>query len=440
VRTPAFQLLTLALLAVAATPAFGQLDREAIRLRDAIKDDHFKGVDDTWVYNDIEAARKEARRTGKPMFVTFRCVPCKACAGFDAEVANGSAKIQQIARNDFVAVRQVEMKGVDLDEFQFDCDLNWAAMFVNADGTVYARYGTQSAEGPDAYNSVEGLVSTMNKVLELHANYPKNKAELAGKRGAKRSYSSALEMPGMLNKEKLEGTTLRNNCIHCHMIHDAQNRAAHEGGTYTHDMLWRYPYPENVGLEIDAADGCRIAAVEKGSPAERAGLKKGEDVTHVNGQAIASIADVQWVLHGLPNENTTVKVTGSESGERTLALEKGWKEYDVSWRASIHSVSPQLNVWMPPVEAAKRRQLQLPADQPALEVKWINRERPSGRAAFESGLRQGDVVLAIDGQPLPADSRQFVTHVKLNYEAGDVLPLTILRGGKRQEVRVKLVE
>ena len=34
------------------------------------------------------------------------------------------------------------MKGGDLSQFQFDYDLNWAAMFVNADGTVYASYIT----------------------------------------------------------------------------------------------------------------------------------------------------------------------------------------------------------------------------------------------------------------------------------------------------------
>ncbi len=28
-----------------------------------------------WIYNDLAAARAEARRTGKPIFVTFRCVP-----------------------------------------------------------------------------------------------------------------------------------------------------------------------------------------------------------------------------------------------------------------------------------------------------------------------------------------------------------------------------
>ena len=122
---------------------------------------------DVWVYNDIEKARAQARKENKPLFVTFRCVPCQACAAFDADVAKGSDTIRTLAKDKFISVRQVEMKGVDLTLFQFDHDLNWAAMFINADGTVYARYGTQSAEGPDAYNSIEGLRNTMERVLEL---------------------------------------------------------------------------------------------------------------------------------------------------------------------------------------------------------------------------------------------------------------------------------
>lgn len=410
-------------------------------LKEVLKDEHANGVEDVWVYNDIASARRESQRTGKPMFVTFRCVPCKACAGFDAEVAQGNVKLLQLARSKFVPVRQVEMKDVDLDWFQFDHDLNWAAMFVNPDGTIYARYGTQSAEGPDAYNSIEGLEATMRKVLELHEDYPGNKAELAGKRGPKREYSTALEMPGLDNKAKYRGATARNNCIHCHNIHDAQHKHAKETGTFSTEMLYRFPYPENMGLSLDRTDGRTITAVEKGSPADRAGLRKGEELTHVDGQAIASIADVQWALHQLPYEATNVKVRGSESGETTLSLGKDWKKYDISWRGSMWSVSPVLRVWMPPLPDNKRRNLKLPEDELALEVKWINRGMPGGKAAMASGLRQGDVIVAFDGKPITEENpKKFHTWMKLNYGDAKSLPVTVLRNGKRRELTLKVVE
>jgi hypothetical protein len=78
-------------------------------------------------------------KTTASLFEYTRLRPCKDCAAFDADVANGNDQVKALAKEKFVSVRQVEMKGVDLSLFQFDHDLNWAAMFINADGIVYAR-------------------------------------------------------------------------------------------------------------------------------------------------------------------------------------------------------------------------------------------------------------------------------------------------------------
>ena len=129
-------------------------------LLNRLKDENARGQDQ-WIYNDLKKAMAEAKRTGKPIFVTFRCVPCHACKAFDAEVAKDNQAIRALAEKQFISLRQVEMKGVDLSLFQFDYDLNWAAMFINADGVVYGRYGTQSADGPDAFNSTGSLEKAM---------------------------------------------------------------------------------------------------------------------------------------------------------------------------------------------------------------------------------------------------------------------------------------
>ena len=374
------------------------------RLRNIIKDEHAQGTD-LWIYNDLAEAKAQARRERKPIFVTFRCVPCEACSGFDASVAKGSERIEKLARESFVSVRQVEMKGVDLSQFQFDYDLNWAAMFINFDGVVYGRYGTQSVAGPDAYNSIEALEKTMLRVLKLHEAYPRNTAELKGKRGAKKPYRTALEMPGLENKEQRRGPTARNNCIHCHNIHDAEQMHAQDSGTFTTDLLWRYPLPENIGLVIASADGVRIEKVTNRSPAARANLRAGEAITHLGGQAITSIADMQWVLHHLPNTATELTVRGRESGLRTLRLEAGWKKSDISWRGSIWGLRPRLRVWMPPLKDKGRRDHGIPDGESALEVKWINDKTPGGRAARSAGLRYGDIVVALAGKPFNMPGR-----------------------------------
>lgn len=409
-------------------------------LRERIKDAN--GVrTDVWVYNDIGKAMEQARRENKPVFVTFRCVPCKDCAAFDADVANGNERVREIAKEKFISVRQIEMKGVDLSLFQFDHDLNWAGMFINADGVVYARYGTQSAEGSDAYNSIDGLIDTMNRVLELHANYPQNKAELQGKRGRAKPFKTALEMPGLQNPQKLAQQTERGNCIHCHNIHDAEQVDAKQTGSFTQDLLWRYPLPDNVGLRIDRVSGIKVDQVLAGTPAAAGGLKVGEDIVKMNGQRITSIADMQWVLHHIPNTAAEVVVEGSQSGKHTLSLPAGWKKYDISWRGSIWSLAPRFGAWTPEATEAQREQLRIPKDQMAFQVKSLNRNVPGGKNAYDAGLRQGDVIVAMNGQPLPKTSQQFNVHIKLNYKPGDQFPITVLRGnGERLELKILLAE
>ena len=73
-------------------------------------------------------------------------------------------------------------------------------------------------------------------------------------------------------------------------------------------------------------------------------------------------------------------------------------------------------------------------------MRWINRDQPGGRAAYDSGLREGDVLVAIDGEPVDETPQQLNMHVKLKYKVGDALPLTVLRGDRRLNIAVKLVE
>ena len=51
--------------------------------------------------------------------------------------------------------------------------------------------------------------------------------------------------------------------------------------------------------------------------------------------------------------------------------------------------------------------------------------------AKRAGLKKGDIIIGIENKPLRLTSQQFNMRVKLNYEMGEKLPLTLLRNGKR---------
>ena len=54
----------------------------------------------------------------------------------------------------FVCVRVVKMQGTALAQFQFDFDQTWTVFFLNADKTIYGRYGSRSAVGAESEKHV----------------------------------------------------------------------------------------------------------------------------------------------------------------------------------------------------------------------------------------------------------------------------------------------
>src|SRR5262245_50236274 len=96
-----------------------------------------------WVYNDLEQGVREAGKSGKPLMIVFRCIPCEACQEFDDDVARRDPIIRDLL-DKYVCVRIVQANTIDLAHFQFDFDLSFAVFFMDADWTIYGRFGTRS--------------------------------------------------------------------------------------------------------------------------------------------------------------------------------------------------------------------------------------------------------------------------------------------------------
>ncbi|MCA9171474.1 MAG: thioredoxin family protein, partial [Planctomycetales bacterium] len=136
-----------------------------------------------WIYNDIPRAFEQAKQTGKPMLVVLRCLPCEECVKLDDELVDTDPKIRPLLEK-FVCVRQVSTNGLDLSLFQFDTDQSFAVFMLNADRTIYGRFGTRSHRTEWIGDvSLEGMAKALEGALALHANYEQIKPTLAGKQG-----------------------------------------------------------------------------------------------------------------------------------------------------------------------------------------------------------------------------------------------------------------
>src|SRR5581483_8235719 len=349
---------------LAACLALAPQDKE--KVREGLKDAELKGP---WIYDDLDAGLAEAKSTGKPMLVVLRCVPCVTFKGFDQQVASRADAALAALLDKFVCVRLVQGYGLDLSFFQFDYDLNWAAVLMNADRTIYGRYGSKCGEkGNSARVTIEGLRKALEAALEFHQGYPANAKDFEGKKGPAARWKSPELIPDMKNRPNAvpaDGT--RQKCIHCHMIREAELwtlRAA--GETIPEALLWAYPMPDAVGLSLDLKERATVKAVAEGSAAEKGGFRAGDAIRRLQGQPVLSVADVQWVLQNAKAPGT-IEAEIERDGrpaKASIALAEGWRRgEDFTWRVQVWAMRHRL-LGTQPLEALSaddRRKLGAPA-------------------------------------------------------------------------------
>jgi len=186
---------------------------------------------------------------------------------------------------------------------------------------------------------------------------------------------------------------------------------------------------------VDADTGNVVQAVFPGSAAHRAGIHAGDEIVTINGQAILSIADIQWVLFNA-EAGSTVEVSAVRHGDgRTALLDVSgdWTASDISWRASMWPMRPSLGVWAPDLTDEERREMGLPTTTLARKVRWIPSE-----GLIEAGLRNGDIIVEMDGSTKRESHAEAETRVRMTYAEGDRVELVVWRDGERHTLDAPL--
>jgi hypothetical protein len=401
---------------------------------------------DTWIYDDLPRATAVAKATGKPLLVVFRCVPCEACVKIDDEVIEADANLQKLL-GAFVCCRVPHANGIDLSVFQFDFDQSWAAFVLNADMTVYCRYGTRSHQTKsDDDVSVEGFAKALEGALALHADYPKNEASLAAKRGAPLAAKTPEEFPSAKGRwtstVDWEGRPVQ-SCMHCHQVAEAERLAFRDGGlAIPEKLLFPYPNPSVLGLVMNPKERARVQSVVPGSSAEKDGFAAGDEIAALEGQPILSTADIQWVLHGAGDSGKLQAdvVRAGARAPRTLTLAPGWRrKSDLSWRASTWDLRRMAMGGLvledfPPAERAKAG---LPVTLLGLRVKTVG-QWGSHAVAKQAGFREGDIIVAIDGKVERMTESELLGSLAARTKPGDKVLVTVLRGGQKIEIALPI--
>lgn len=346
----------------------------------------------------------------------------------------------------FVCVRIVQGNGLDLALFQFDFDLTWAVVMLNADRTVYARYASRGTRHHGGDNSLEGLRKAMQGALDLHKDYPNNKKALAGKQPGAPPFATPEKFPTLkarFTATLKEGKELRHSCLHCHQIGEAIRAEARKAGKgWTDEILFPYPMPEVFGVELDAKQMARVTRVAAGSAGAKAGLRAGDDIVRLDGQPIVSIADVQWVLHRAKTGATLtfdVKRAGKDVAIK-LPLAEGWRRSDdPHWRTSTWELR-RLGLGGMQLEdlgPGARKEAGLGADALALRIRHVGAYAPHN-VAQKAGFRKGDVLVAVGKDEGRLTEFALIARMLQKQKPGDEITFTVLRGGKRQALTLRL--
>ncbi len=318
-------------------------------------------------------------------------------------------------------MRLIRITGADLNLFEFDYDLSWAAFLMNASSKIYGRFGGRDAKGADTRNSLEGLHYAMTAALAEHRKNPAAKPDTPAK--------------PPVYVEQLASAKQYRGCIHCHQVKEILREEAQKGGTWNRDNIYTYPLPENVGITLDLNRGNLVKAVVPGSAAAKAGFKPGDLLRMLNKMPVNSFADASYSLHKAPakGEITAIFERDGKPIESKLTLEPDWRWTNITWRPSLLDMLPSLTVYGDDLTAAEKKAVGLSEKRLA-----FRQQAEVHRDAKAMGVQARDIILGVDNKMLEMSMQQFLGHVRQNYLVGEAMTLNVLRDGKRVDLKVQL--
>jgi len=175
-------------------------------------------------------------------------------------------------------------------------------------------------------------------------------------------------------------------------------------------------------------NGALVSSVEKGGPADKAGFKSGDVITHFDGKAVADSRDLPRMVAAIkPGSEVDVKVL-RDGKEETLKVTVGELQPEKTAKAEGTPPNAQPGKLGLAVQDLSTEQKQ------ELDVKGGVLVGGVDGAAARAGIQQGDVVLAVNGQTVESAS-QFKGLVD-KAPSGKPLALLIQRGEARLYVPV----
>ena len=156
------------------------------------------------------------------------------------------------------------------------------------------------------------------------------------------------------------------------------------------------------GLGLKEARGVLVSSVQKGSAAEKAGLKQGDVITAINGNAVNDSNELRNLVAATPPGSEVTLTIVRDGREQQLKAtlgelnENGNDSGGQDEQGGGQSEGGKLGLSVAPLTPELASRLHLPEDKQGLVVTGVD---PSGPGA-DAGLQQGDLIEQANRQPL----------------------------------------
>jgi serine protease Do len=151
-------------------------------------------------------------------------------------------------------------------------------------------------------------------------------------------------------------------------------------------------------LKLKETRGALVADVVEGSPAEKAGVKRGDVIVAYNGNAVEDSHTLPAMVAATPVGREITLTVLRDGKEQQLRMEVGKLPSDETKAEAEESAQPaggKLGLRLHTVNPELARQLGLRADQ-GVVVMGVE----PGSPAAEAGIQQGDVILEVNRKPV----------------------------------------
>jgi serine protease Do len=180
-------------------------------------------------------------------------------------------------------------------------------------------------------------------------------------------------------------------------------------------------------FKLDKPEGALVANVESGSAADKAGLKTGDVIRKVNGQAIVASGDLPALIgQAAPGARITLEIwRQGKHDELSATLGDASEKSTQLAKADEGTDKGRLGLALRPMEPQEKREVGAAGGLLVLQV---------GGPAALAGVQQGDVLMAVNGTPVSTIEQVRAVVAKSNKSVA----LLIQRDGSKIFVPVRV--